>query len=208
MPYTTLVPGTTITSAWANASVRDQVVTPFATAAARTSAISSPVTGMLSYRTDGVVFEGYDGVAWVPVGRFGQLAYKTADEGVSGTSFQDDDHLFVALAANATYRFICQFLYNAPAAGDLKTQFTVPASTTGELKAWAVGSGVAAAADLAAITSTTVFDGSGLGSAAQLFGTVTTAGTAGNMRLQWAQNASSGTTTLYAGSFFEVTRVA
>lgn len=64
MPYTTLVAGTTITASWANASVRDQTVTPFATAAARTSAVTAPVEGMLSYRTDADVFEGYDGSGW------------------------------------------------------------------------------------------------------------------------------------------------
>lgn len=73
MPYTTNVPGTTITAAWGNANVRDQVVTPFATAAARTSAISSPVEGMLSYRADGDgsfgIFEGYDGAAWYGLAR-------------------------------------------------------------------------------------------------------------------------------------------
>lgn len=71
MPYTTLVAGTTITSAWANANVRDQNVTPFATAAARTSAVTSPVQGMLSYRNDlgsGGGFEHYNGSAWVPSG--------------------------------------------------------------------------------------------------------------------------------------------
>jgi hypothetical protein len=52
MPYTTLVPGTTITASWANANVRDQVVTPFATAATRASAVTSPVTGMTTHRAD------------------------------------------------------------------------------------------------------------------------------------------------------------
>jgi hypothetical protein len=52
MPYSTVVSGTTITAAWGNANVRDQVVTPFATAAARTSAITSPVLGMLTHRAD------------------------------------------------------------------------------------------------------------------------------------------------------------
>lgn len=69
MPYTTNVAGTTITAAWGNANVRDQVVTPFATAAARTSAITSPIQGMLSHRADlGSTgnLERYSGSAWVP----------------------------------------------------------------------------------------------------------------------------------------------
>lgn len=68
MPYTTNVAGTTITASWGNANVRDQVVTPFASASARTSAITSPVEGMLSYRSDEKVFEGYNGTSWLPAG--------------------------------------------------------------------------------------------------------------------------------------------
>lgn len=65
MPYETLVAGNVVTASWANASVRDQVVTPFATAAARTSAVSAPVEGMLSYLADSNKFEGYTGTQWL-----------------------------------------------------------------------------------------------------------------------------------------------
>lgn len=64
MPRTTLVAGTTITASWANANVRDQVVTPFASAAARTSAIASPAEGMVSYQSDTDRFDYYSGAAW------------------------------------------------------------------------------------------------------------------------------------------------
>ena len=60
MAYTTIVSGTNITSSWANASVRDQVVSPFVTKAARTSAITSPVTGMLSSLTTYDLTEGIE----------------------------------------------------------------------------------------------------------------------------------------------------
>lgn len=66
MPYTTNVAGTTITAAWGNQNVRDQVVTPFANSAARTSAITVPVAGMLSYLTGTKQLEPYDGSGWVP----------------------------------------------------------------------------------------------------------------------------------------------
>lgn len=209
MPYTTLVAGTTITSAWANANVRDQVVTPFATAAARTSAVTSPVTGMLTYRTDGPVYEGYDGVSYVPAARFNQIAWKTADETItSSTSFQNDDHLVVALAANAVYLMRLQLMYSAATAADMKTEFSVPSGTTGELKVGAFGSGVAAAADLPNLTDTVIFDGNALDAMAFMFGTVTTSATAGDIRLRWAQQTSNGTgTILRAGSYIEVIRV-
>lgn len=60
MPYTTLVSGTTITSSWANENVRDQVVTPFASSAARSSAITSPVAGMATYITSNDSSEGVE----------------------------------------------------------------------------------------------------------------------------------------------------
>lgn len=65
MPYTTLVAGTTITASWANANVRDQVITPFASAAARTSAIVSPVEGMGTYLTNNKTFDLYNNSAWI-----------------------------------------------------------------------------------------------------------------------------------------------
>lgn len=66
MPYTTVVAGTTVTSSWANTNVRDQVITPFTNAAARTSAIGTPVQGMVSYLSDVKRFEYYNGTAWQP----------------------------------------------------------------------------------------------------------------------------------------------
>lgn len=65
MPYTTLVAGTNIAASWANTNVRDQVVTPFATAAARASAVTAPVEGMVTYRADDDVIEVYDGTEWL-----------------------------------------------------------------------------------------------------------------------------------------------
>lgn len=64
MPYVTVVAGSVITASWGNANVRDQNVTPFATAAARASAITTPIAGMLSYRADLPGWEGYTAAAW------------------------------------------------------------------------------------------------------------------------------------------------
>ncbi len=65
MPYTTVVAGTTITASWSNTNNRDQVITPFASASARDSAITSPVNGMHCYLTDVDLTMVYDGVQWV-----------------------------------------------------------------------------------------------------------------------------------------------
>ena len=58
MAYTTTVTGTTITSSWANADVRDQVIVPFSSTAARSAAITSPVTGQVSTLTTNLSTEG------------------------------------------------------------------------------------------------------------------------------------------------------
>ena len=65
MPYTTSVAGTTITASWANANVRDQVVTPFSSTTARDSAITAPVAGMVCVTTDTNTVWTYSGSAWV-----------------------------------------------------------------------------------------------------------------------------------------------
>jgi hypothetical protein len=60
MAYTTIVSGTNITSSWANANVRDQVVSPFGSTAARTAAITSPIAGMVSTLTTNTATEGVE----------------------------------------------------------------------------------------------------------------------------------------------------
>ena len=54
-------------SSWANANVRDQVVTSFATTTARDAAITAPVKGMVCYIGSNDLSEGlytYNGTSW------------------------------------------------------------------------------------------------------------------------------------------------
>lgn len=64
MPYTTVVAGTTITASWANANVRDQVITPFASASTRDSAITSPIEGMYADLADTDSLWRHNGTTW------------------------------------------------------------------------------------------------------------------------------------------------
>ena len=77
MPFTTSVAGTTITASWANANVRDQTIAPFATAAARDSAITAPIHGQLAYTQDTSTLWVYtSGIGWVSHGATsGWIAY-------------------------------------------------------------------------------------------------------------------------------------
>jgi hypothetical protein len=64
--YRTAVSGTTITASDQNTYVRDQVVSQFVTKAARDSAITTPVAGMLAYTADLQAFSWHNGTLWAP----------------------------------------------------------------------------------------------------------------------------------------------
>lgn len=85
MPYTTNVAGTTITASWANANVRDQVVNPFASTAARDAAITVPVAGMVAVTTDTNTVWTYSGTAWVQTAQNGAWTAYTPTLTQSGT---------------------------------------------------------------------------------------------------------------------------
>ena len=66
--YIEFTTGDVLTAAQANGYLASQVVMVFASAAARTSAISSPQEGMISYLKDTNATQYYSGSAWVSVG--------------------------------------------------------------------------------------------------------------------------------------------
>ena len=65
--YKEFTTGDVLTAADANGYLASQVVMVFATAAARTTAITSPQEGMISFRKDADALEYYSGSAWVAV---------------------------------------------------------------------------------------------------------------------------------------------
>lgn len=209
MPYTTSVAGTTITASWANTNVRDQVVTPFATAAARTSAVTSPVEGMVSYLSDTKTYWSYNGTAYVPIAP--RPIIKQADQAVNnsttGTTFVNATDLTVAVLANSQYFIDLTIFWSAGTTADFKWGYTVPASSTFRYAPMAVRAASAngdfasfAFDDLSAVPSA-----GGQGSSQMLVGflkgTLTTAGTAGSWTFQFAQLVSdAANTTVFAGS--------
>ncbi len=88
MPYITSVAGSIITAAWANTNIRDQVVTPFASAAARDAAILVPVEGMVAYLRDVKYLTVYNGTLWVPYGHQFSNTVATSQT-TTQTSFAD-----------------------------------------------------------------------------------------------------------------------
>jgi hypothetical protein len=147
------------------------------------------------------------------------VVYKSADESVSNTTLQNDDHLTFAVGANQEW--VAEFLLyvtNAANTGDFKFDLSLPASAVatqsiqglapgstsaeGSFKAQAIASGTALSAGV--VASGTI----GLNVIA-IRAYVDTAGTAGNVTLQWAQNSTDGTnaTVVKKGSWLRAHRV-
>lgn len=63
--FLTFADGQVLTAAQVNGYLMKQAVMYFATAAARSSAITSPEEGMVTYRADSDVLEFYNGTTWI-----------------------------------------------------------------------------------------------------------------------------------------------
>lgn len=213
--FQTAVAGTTITAVWGN-NVRDGLINTFATAAARTSAVTAPTESMLSYQLDTHQFYSYDGSAWVLVPR-GMSVIKAADQAVStSTVLVDDNHFAFTVLANAVYKVDTFLYYTADTAGDLKIGWSGPASATfiwnaGGMSSTAASVSAPILSTTGAITDTDILGGIGAttGTVARPGGLLTIAGTAGTFKMQWAQGTSAVTgTTVKAGSLMTLTRIA
>jgi hypothetical protein len=138
---------------------------------------------------------------------------KLADESITNNATpQSDDELFIAVASSTRYWVEMWMVFNSPAANDLKLQWTSPAGVAGWWRP--------AATNLAA-ASETIYQGSlAWGTQAQIEGSASdksisvvgilvTAGTAGTLQLQWAQNTNTGnTTTVKANSVLKIQKIA
>lgn len=147
--------------------------------------------------------------------------HKTADESViSSTTMQNDNHLLVSVAANAEYEIELQMAANGSAAGDIKLQWTIPSGATTQRFCRGPDTSSAGSSAATTIRCNGVTNGHGTAINYGLFSTseqswieermyIVTAGTAGVVQLQWAQNASTATnTTVEAGSYISYRRTA
>lgn len=143
-------------------------------------------------------------------------ARKTVSEDVtSSTVLQNDDELFVSVAANAVYIVENLLHFDGDVGGDLKIQYSAPAGAS--MRYW--GSSLDAAATTYAgdqsssydLTTATVGSGAiGVGTMVSWFikGLLITSGTAGTLRLQWAQRTAFATRTrIFDGSYLCLQRV-
>ena len=192
MPYTTLTAGTTITSSWANANVRDQVVTPFASVSARDSAITSPVNGMYATTTDTGFLWRYNGTKWL---RQPTTVSKQADTSwTSTTTLSNDPDLVFAVDANGIYHYVFDLLIETVSTSvGLKTAITYPAGARVDYGIeGSVGSAYFSTTTQAASSgASTTFSTASNFTFARYTGWISVAGTAGNVQIQAAQGTSN-----------------
>jgi Concanavalin A-like lectin/glucanases superfamily len=137
-------------------------------------------------------------VPFTDIAQGGLSALKASNETVSNsTALQNDNHLRVALGTSTTYIIDAViFASSTSAAPDLKIAFDAPSGTTMALGytggpiAGMLTSAGAASDDISLLANTATW--------VHVAGNVTTSGTAGDLTLKWAQNASdaAGTTAL------------
>lgn len=134
-------------------------------------------------------------------------ARKTVDETVNNSAvLQDDDELFVALAASTTYRIALDLVWNSGTTPDFKYDWTVPSGATGLYTVTAT-SGAALFLGSLAFASGGNLDGSGSDLFSRFEGELVTTN-AGTLRLRWAQVAATvSNTVVRAGSLLVATKV-
>lgn len=133
--FRTFQSGEVLTSSNVQNYLMDQSVMVFAGTAARGSAIASPETGMVSYRTDGTAdskregFEFYDGASWtrlVPATTTAGLELISSTTIGSGVS-----SVTVSNAFSSTYDNYKIIVSGGAASGNSYLKLTLGATTTG-----------------------------------------------------------------------------
>ncbi|MEV0993407.1 hypothetical protein [Nonomuraea sp. NPDC050202] len=143
---------------------------------------------------------------------------KTADESVaSSTTLQDDNHLFLSVAANTEYWVQAHLIYEGAAnpSGDLQLGWSFPSGSTWTWVSDALGSGVTGSTDIISRTrqvgsgsSSPGTVGAGILVIAVPKGVLRVGSNSGFLRLRWAQLASTATPTIVkTGSLLTIRRL-
>jgi hypothetical protein len=131
------------------------------------------------------------------------VAVKAATESItSSVTLQDDDELFVPVAANSTYEINNLIRMDGATAGDFNFQYTGPAGAAFSAQVHRLISTAASISDdvidsMEALSTPMAAGCLGAGSTTpvRVEGILVVGGTAGTFRLQWAQLAGSVTAT-------------
>ena len=138
---------------------------------------------------------------------------KTADESViSSATLQNDNHLFLSVAANTTYELTLRLIANSATTADIQFLFTFPAGLTMNLHSLeASGAGASNALFTGPFdqTSTRAISTTGSDQIITMSGLVMVSATAGTLQLQWSQFVSiASNTTVKTNSYMILRKVA
>lgn len=201
-----------------NAHVRDNLLET-APAKAAASGDLFQATGATAIAALTLGTEGYRvsaGASSVQYNGFANPRKTTSEQKTSDTTLSNDGHLFFAIAANEDWMFDVTLFVDGTTGGDIKIAFDVPTSAT---LIWSGLGLTLTASSPQDVAPGAVIEVSGtsnpyglLGVSTilpiRLWGTVENAGNAGDVRLQWAQNASDGSaTTVYANSWLRAEQI-
>jgi hypothetical protein len=204
-----------------NVDVEPRLVKKYADAADRTARNAAPTNGEVSFLTN----PGRHDVWMAPVvSAWWEMrplfAYKTAEAQLANanTTLFNDTHLFLPMQTNAWYALDGMLVWESGTTGDIKFGWTVPAGAF--MQRWSLIGIDTTATTLIGVTNVGISSSAGTTLArggvavgtmevGHLQGLVQTAGTAGNLQLQWAQNASEAVNTrLKQYSWIRLMRVA
>lgn len=138
------------------------------------------------------------------------FARKTLDETVNNSAvMQNDDALFVSVAANTTYKFELNLRITTNTTADFKSTFTFPTGLTMQYSAPVITAGASAMFPFSlSQTDTVAIEGNASAFTAVYEGLVVVSSTAGTLQVQWAQNtANLSNTVVSAGSYLLLTKV-
>lgn len=203
MPIKTFAIGDVLTASDVNTYLMRQAVIS-CTSGTRPS---SPADGWTIYETDTDLVRIHNGSTWVIVAGGHTRVVKPTDETVSNATLQDDDHLFLPVAANATYEMRLRLYGDINSASDFKCgwsgpsgfgmRWTVVGAGSGSTDGKLTESDVQPLAGISPLWQTQIFEG-----------TVDTSSTAGTLRFRWAQNgALGGSAIVQSGSMLRLERL-
>lgn len=203
------------------------LVPRFATTAARDTAIPSPTEGMVCYVSTNASFgrslQIYNGSSWVNMYRSPIFVRKFSSVSRALTTTPTDDpELFLPMVANSTWEFTVHGFCTAETAADVRVHMAYPTGCTifwdilGPGTTWGASTGEGVITGLSKLGDTSTFSGpiafGGTSISTPLAfranGIIYVGATAGNLRFQWAQNAStSNGVEIKAGSYMILSRI-
>ena len=138
---------------------------------------------------------------------FSVIKYKTADESYSGTTLQDDDHLFFDIGPKEVWVIMFNLSLRSPGPQDIKFAITAPSGAVCNVGVGVYRNNVSSVSNIACGVSTGLIATTGVDEPIIVFATIQNDSNAGTVRLQWAQYSAGPASTIYRGSYMQAFRV-